>query len=71
MVWCWSCWRWRGDRAPARRRAPPLALDARVERRTERIVTALTVLTAVIVSGLSVASYVTGRSLAAEPPEVR
>jgi cytochrome c oxidase subunit 2 len=49
---------------------PPLALDTRVERRTERIVTALTVLTAVIVSGLSIASYVTGRSLAAEPPEV-
>jgi cytochrome c oxidase subunit II len=49
---------------------PPLALDVRVERRTERIVTALTVLTAVIVSGLSIASYVTGRSLAAEPPEV-
>ena len=48
---------------------PPLALDARVERRTERIVTALTVLTAVIVSGLSIASYVTGRSLAAETPE--
>jgi cytochrome c oxidase subunit 2 len=53
-----------------RRGAARPPLDARLERRAERIVTALTVLTAVIVSGLSLASYVTGRGLASEAPEV-
>src|SRR4051794_4943441 len=55
--------------AIARRRGAtptsPLALDRRHEKRTERIVTSLTVLTAVILVGLTMASYLAGRSLAA------
>ncbi len=44
---------------------PPLALDERAEKRGERIVTGLAVLTAAILVVLTIASYLTGRGLAA------
>jgi cytochrome c oxidase subunit 2 len=56
-----------------RRRGPapasPLELDRRAERRTERIVTGLTALTAAIITVLTAASYLTGRGLASDEPE--